>query len=90
MWDKPRETYVKLNPKIEAFASYRDNIHKNFKFTKKNTFYTFIFLGAFSFFFLSKFKQDTMRRQKANGVEYSLMSTTFSHKQDEKVLVRDK
>jgi len=58
MWNRPRETGAKLDPRIESFAIYRDHIHRNFKFTPKNTFYAFVFVGVLPYFFYTKFKQD--------------------------------
>ncbi|KAG2393180.1 hypothetical protein C9374_009757 [Naegleria lovaniensis] len=82
MWDRPRESGVHPDPKIEAFANYRDNLHRNFKFTPKNTFYCIFFVGVLPYWFLTKLKQDAMNRQAKNGSNFPIMNTTFNGEKD--------
>jgi hypothetical protein len=53
----PRDTGAKIDPQIEAFANYRDNMHKNFRFDRRNIFGTIVFAIILPTFFFLKSKQ---------------------------------
>lgn len=59
----PRDTGVKVDPKIEAFTNYRDNMHKNFRMNGPTIFKSLIFAVVIPAFLYLKIKQGSVCRR---------------------------